>query len=130
MIIDSSALFAILLQEPEAERIVRAIALDPIRLMSAPTWLEISIGVFLRVGEEGLRSLDLLVAKYHIEIVAMTPKQGELARRAFKQYGKGVHPARLNFGDCMVYALAKDSGEPLLFKGADFSKTDIAAVAY
>jgi ribonuclease VapC len=130
MTIDSSALFAILLQEPEAERIVRAIALDPIRLMSAPTWLEISIGVFLRVGEEGLRSLDLLVAKYHIEIVAMTPKQGELARRAFKQYGKGVHPARLNFGDCMVYALAKDTGEPLLFKGADFSKTDIAAVAY
>ncbi|MCE7979888.1 MAG: type II toxin-antitoxin system VapC family toxin [Caldilinea sp. CFX5] len=130
MIIDSSALFAILLQEPEAERIVRAIGLDPVRLMSAPTWLEISIGVFLRAGEEGLRSLDLLIAKYHVEVVAMTPKQGELARRAFKQYGKGVHPARLNFGDCMVYALAKDTGEPLLFKGEDFSKTDIAPVVY
>lgn len=130
MIIDSSALFAILLQEPEAERIAKAIALDPVRLMSAPTWLEISIGVFLRIGDEGLRSLDLLVAKYHIEVVAMTPKQAELARRAFKQYGKGIHPARLNFGDCMVYALAKDTGEPLLFKGEDFSKTDIAKVTY
>lgn len=130
MIIDSSALFAILLQEPEAERIVRAIALDPVRLMSAPTWLESSIGIFLRAREEGLRDLDLLVAKYHIEVVAMTPKQGELARRAFKQYGKGIHSARLNFGDCMVYALAKDTGEPLLFKGEDFSKTDIAVVVY
>lgn len=130
MIIDSSALFAILLQEPEAKRIAQAIALDPVRLMPAPTWLEISIGVFSRAGEEGLRNLDLLVAKNHIEVVAMTPKQAELARRAFKQYGKGIHPARLNFGDCMVYALAKDTGEPLLFKGEDFSKTDIAKVTY
>jgi ribonuclease VapC len=130
MIIDSSALFAILLQEPGAERIAQVIALDPVRLMSAPTWLEISIGVFLRVGDEGLRSLDLLVAKYQIDVVAMTPKQAELARRAFKQYGKGIHPARLNFGDCIVYALAKDTGEPLLFKGEDFSKTDVAKVEY
>lgn len=130
MIIDSSALFAILQQEPEAKRIAQAIALDPVRLMPAPTWLESSIGLFLRAGDEGLRDLDLLVAKYHIEVVAMTPKQAELARRAFKQYGKGIHPARLNFGDCMVYALAKDTGEPLLFKGEDFSKTDIAKVAY
>ena len=98
MIIDSSALFAILLQEPEAERIARAIALDSTRLLSAATWLEISIAVFLRVGEEGLRSLDLLAAKYPIDVVSMTPKQTELARRAFKQYGKGIHPARLNFG--------------------------------
>jgi ribonuclease VapC len=130
MIIDSSALFAILLQEPEAERIARAIARDPTRLISAATWLEISMAVFLRVGEEGLRSLDLLVAKYHIEVVPMTPQQAEIARRAFKQYGKGIHPARLNFGDCIVYSLAKDTGEPLLFKGEDFDKTDIAIVMY
>lgn len=130
MIIDSSALFAILLQESEAERIARAIALDPSRLMSAATWLEISLAVFMRVGEEGLRSLDLLVAKYHIELVPMTSRQAEIARRAFKQYGKVIHPARLNFGDCIVYGLAKDTGEPLLFKGEDFSKTDIAAVVY
>ncbi len=130
MILDSSALFAILLQEPEAERIARALALDATRLMSAATWLEISMAVFLRAGEEGLRSLDLLVAKYHIDVVPMTPKQAELARRAFKQYGKGMHPARLNFGDCIVYALAKDTGEPLLFKGEDFGKTDIVSVVY
>ncbi len=130
MIIDSSALMAILLQEPEAERIARAIALDSRRLMSSPTWLEVSIAVFLRAGEEGLRSLDLLVAKYHIEIVSMTPKQAEIARRAFKQYGKSIHPARLNFGDCIVYALAKETGEPLLFKGEDFNKTDILQVIY
>ena len=130
MIIDSSALFTILLQEPEAERMARVIALDPIRLMAAPTWLEISMGVFLRVGEEGLRSLDLLIAKYHIDVVAMTASHAELARRAFKQYGKGFHPARLNFGDCIVYGLAKETGEPLLFKGKDFSKTDIITVLY
>ena len=130
MIIDSSALFAILLQEAEAERIARAIALDAKRLISAATWLEISMVVFLRVGEEGLRSLDLLAAKYQLDLVSMTPKQAELARRAFKQYGKGIHPARLNFGDCIVYALAKDTGEPLLFKGEDFSQTDLVPVIY
>ena len=130
MIIDSSALFAILLQEPEAERIAHAIALDAKRLISAATWLEISMVVFLRVGEEGLRSLDLLAAKYQLDLVSMTPKQAELARRAFKQYGKGIHPARLNFGDCIVYALAKDTGEPLLFKGEDFSQTDLVPVIY
>ncbi len=130
MIIDSSALLAILLQEAEAERIARAIALDAKRLISAATWLEISMVVFLRVGEEGLRSLDLLAAKYQLDLVSMTPKQGELARRAFKQYGKGIHPARLNFGDCIVYALAKDTGEPLLFKGEGFSQTDLVPVLY
>ena len=130
MIIDSSALFAILLQEAEAERIARAIALDAKRLISAATWLEISMVVFLRVGEEGVRSLDLLAAKYQLDLVSMTPKQAELARRAFKQYGKGIHPARLNFGDCIVYALAKDTGEPLLFKGEDFSQTDLVPVIY
>ena len=130
MIIDSSALIAILLQESEAERIARAIALDSTRLMSAATWLEISIAVFLRAGEEGLRSLDLLAAKYQINVVPLTPMQAEIARRAFKQYGKGIHPARLNFGDCIVYALVKDSGEPLLFKGEDFNQTDIVPVIY
>ena len=74
--------------------------------------------------------MKFLIAKYQIEVVAMTPRHAELARRAFKQYGKGFHPARLNIGDCIVYGLAKDTGEPLLFKGEDFSKTDIIAVIY
>jgi len=130
MIIDSSVILTLLLREPEAERVARAIALDAVRLMSSATWLEVSMAVFLRVGEEGLRDFDLLVAKYQIEIVPMTPLQAELARRAFKLYGKGLHPARLNFGDCIVYALAKDTGEALLFKGEDFTKTDIIPVVY
>lgn len=130
MIIDSSAVLAILLQEPEAERIARAIALDTTRLMSASTSLEISIALFLRVGEQGLHFFDLLIAKYGVQVVAMTAKQSEIARRAFMQYGKGIHPARLNFGDCIVYAVAKDTGEPLLCKGEDFNKTDIALVVY
>lgn len=130
MIIDSSALFAILLQEPEAERLAHAVALDLKKLISSATWLELSIAVYLRVGEQGLHDLDLLAAKLHIDIVPMTPQQAEIARRAFKQYGKGIHPARLNFGDCIVYALAKESGEPLLFKGEDFSQTDITSVVY
>ncbi len=130
MIIDSSAIMAILLQEPEAEQLARAMARDTTRLISAATWLEISIAVLLRVGEPGLHFLDLLIAKYAIEIMPMTQKQAEIARRAFKQYGKGIHPARLNFGDCIVYALAKDTDEPLLFKGEDFNKTDLITVAY
>jgi len=130
MIIDSSALLAILQQEPEAERLARAIALTSTRLMSAATLLETSIAVFLRVGEQGLHFLDLLIAKYGIEIAPMTQKQAEIARRAFRRYGKGIHPARLNFGDCIVYALAQDTGEPLLCKGEDFPKTDIATVSY
>ncbi len=86
---------------------------------------------FQRGGEDAVRDIDLLVAKHQLQITAVTPWQGELARRAFMKYGKGVHPkARLNFGDCFAYALAKDTGEPLLFKGDDFAQTDIQSVAY
>lgn len=130
MIVDSSALLAILQLEPEAERLARAVARDSSRLISAANWLEASIVVFIRAGEEGLRDLDLLTAKLQIETVPVTPKQAEIARRAFRQYGKGIHPARLNFGDCFAYALSKETGEPLLFKGEDFGKTDIEAASY
>ena len=94
MILDTSALLAILQLEPEAERLARAMALDSHRLISASNWLEASIVVFLRAGEEGLRDLDLLMAKFQIETVSVTPGQAEIARRAFRQYGKGIHPAR------------------------------------
>ena len=83
-----------------------------------------------RYGDEGSRDLDLLLAKLRIQIAAFTPTQAEIARRAFREFGKGRHPAGLNFGDCIAYGLAKDTGEPLLFKGEDFSKTDIAVVSY
>ncbi len=83
-----------------------------------------------RDGEDGLRDLDLLIARSRIEIVAFTEAQAWLAREAFKRYGKGRHPAKLNLGDCMSYALAKETGEELLFKGSDFALTDIAVASY
>jgi ribonuclease VapC len=130
MIIDSSAILAILLQEPEAERLARAIARDPVRLMSAANWLEAGMVASVRAGPEGVRDFDLLISKFQIEPAPVTYKQAKIARRAFIQFGKGIHPARRNFGDCLAYALARDSGEPLLFKGQDFGKTDIKAAPY
>lgn len=128
MVIDSSALVALLLREEEVERLARAIAADPRRLMSVFNWLETAIVIEAKKGEAGARELDLLLHRAQIEIVAMNPDQSEIARTAWRVYGKGNHPAGLNIGDCCAYALAKYSGEPLLFKGADFSQTDIQSV--
>lgn len=130
MIVDSSALVAILQKEPEALRLSQAMAPDPVRSVSAANRLETSMIMFVRYGTEGIRDLDLLAAKAGLEIAEVTPRQADIARRAFMKYGKGIHPAGLNFGDCFAYALAQDSGEPLLFKGDDFPKTDIPAVGY
>lgn len=130
MIVDSSALLAILQEEPEADRFTLALRRDAVCGVSVANWLELSMVAFQRGGEDAVRDLDLLLHKHGIEIEAVTPKQGTIARRAFMKYGKGVHPARLNFGDCFAYALAKDTGEPLLFKGEDFAQTDIAAAPY
>ena len=128
MVIDTSALVAILLGEPEAEAIALAIAGDPRRLVSAFTALETAIVIEAKKGESGGRELDLLVHQARIEIVPLTAEQFESARSAWREYGKGRHPAGLNIGDCCSYALAKCSGEPLLFKGNDFSQTDVKAV--
>ncbi len=76
----------------------------------------------------GMESLDALLDEYDAEVIAFTPKQAQIARRAFRKFGKGRHPANLNFGDCIAYALARDTGEPLLFKGTDFGQTDIDVV--
>ena len=81
-----------------------------------------------RYGDNGVRDLDLLVAQYYMEIVSFTESQARIARDAFRRFGKGRHPARLNFGDCAVYALATAEAEPLLFKGTDFAATDVAVV--
>lgn len=128
MVIDSSALVALLLLEEEAERLARALAADPRRLISVFNWLETAIVIEAKKGEAGARELDLLLHRAQIEIVAMNPDQSDIARTAWRVYGKGNHPAGLNIGDCCAYALAKYSGEPLLFKGADFSQTDIQSV--
>jgi ribonuclease VapC len=125
MIIDTSALVAILLGEPEAEAFALAIAGDSKRLISAFTALETGIVIEAKKGEAGGRELDLLLHQAKIEVVPLTAEQFEIARMAWRKYGKGRHPAGLNIGDCCSYALAKCAGEPLLFKGNDFSQTDV-----
>jgi ribonuclease VapC len=125
MVIDSSALIAVLLGEPDSKIFSEAIANAPKRLVSASSALETSIVIESKKGEPGGRELDLLIHKARIEIVPVNEEQFELARRAWRDFGKGRHPAGLNIGDCCSYALSKYSGEPLLFKGEDFSKTDI-----
>jgi ribonuclease VapC len=130
MIVDSSALIAILLNEPEALRLTTAIAGSAICRLPASCLLEVSMLILGRGSEDGVRDLDLYVAKSKMAISAFTESQAVLARDAFKRYGKGRHPAKLNFGDCMAYALAKETGEELLFKGTDFAQTDIAVAAY
>lgn len=130
MIIDTSALLAILQKEPEALRLNEAILADPVRIVSVANWLELGMVAYHRAREGGIRDIDLLLLRYHLEIASVTPRQGDIARHAFMEYGKGTHPARLNFGDCFAYALAKDTGEPLLFKGEDFRHTDVAVAAY
>ena len=128
MTIDTSALIAILLGEPEAELFALAIADDPKRLISTYTALETGIVIEAKKGQAGGREFDLLIHQAKIEIVPLTAEQFEIARSAWRKFGKGRHPAGLNIGDCCSYALAKCAGEPLLFKGGDFSQTDIETV--
>ena len=128
MVLDTSAIAAILFDEPEAPAFEVAIERASVRLLSAASLVELSIVVELRLGEPGGRELDLLLYKAGIEIVPLTREQAEIARRAFRRFGKGRHPAALNFGDCFSYALSKTAGEPLLFKGDDFSRTGVAVL--
>jgi ribonuclease VapC len=130
MIVDTSALIAILEQEPEALRIARTLASAPERLLSAANLVELGIVMQARRGDDGARDLDLLLAKSKVEIVPFTARQAETARKAFRRYGRGRHSAKLNFGDCFAYALAKDASAPLLFKGDDFGHTDVIVARY
>lgn len=130
MIVDSSVLLAILLEEPEGRLFDVAIVRSGVSRLSSASLLEASMILLSRKGAEGVRDLDLLLMRFGIEIAPFTESQAHLARTAFERYGKGRHPAQLNFGDCMSYALAKETGEELLFKGTDFSHTDIAAAPY
>jgi ribonuclease VapC len=130
MIIDTSALVAALDQESEAERIVRTLASAPERMLSAANLVEVGIVMQARRGDDGARALDLLLAKLRVDIAAVTASQADIARKAFRRYGRGRHAANLNFGDCFAYALAKDKSVPLLFKGNDFGQTDVMAVSY
>ena len=127
MIVDSSALLAVLLREPDATRYETAIAVAPSCRMSAVNVLETSIVVESRGGEAAVHELDAFLEQAGIEWSPVTTAQVKAARVAWRRFGKGNHPARLNLGDCFAYALAKTVGEPLLFKGDDFSRTDIEA---
>jgi ribonuclease VapC len=127
MVIDSSAVLAILLGEPEKRSLNEKIEADPVRLMSAASYLETAIVIDDRFGDEGAHDLKLFLTEADVEIVPVTFDQAEIARFAYRRFGRGNHPARLNFGDCFAYALARSTGERLLFKGDDFSKTDIEA---
>jgi len=129
MVIDTSAILALLFNEPEADEVEIAIDEDPVRLMSAAAALEAAIIVEARLGAAGGREFDLLLHKARIDLVAVTSEQMDIGRDAWRRFGRGRHEANLNFGDCLSYALAAVSGEPLLFKGNDFSKTDIERVA-
>jgi ribonuclease VapC len=127
MVIDTSAIVAIARNEPEAPVFERMIADDPLRLISAATLLEAAMVLETRFGEPGGAELDLWLAKSDVRIVAVEAEHADQARRAWRRFGKGRHPAGLNYGDCFSYALAKLTDEPLLFKGNDFSQTDIQA---
>jgi ribonuclease VapC len=128
MVIDTSALVAMLNDEPEAERIETAVEADPVRLMSTASYVETAIVIDTRFGEPGGRELDLWLHRAAVDLVSVDSDQADAARVAYRMYGKGRHRAGLNYGDCFSYALAKVSGQPLLFKGDDFARTDIRAV--
>ncbi len=127
MVIDTSAVVAIAFNEPEAEAFEAKIVDAPRRYMSAASVLELAMVIEARLGEAGSAELDLWLHKAGVEIVPVDTDQVAIARRAWRNYGKGRHPAGLNYGDCFSYALAKTRDEPLLFKGDDFSRTDIEA---
>ncbi|HJN44929.1 MAG: VapC toxin family PIN domain ribonuclease [Acidobacteria bacterium] len=127
MVIDASALLAILFGEPERDEFARAVAAAGVRLVGAVNAFEAAAAVAARKGPEGSRELDLLFHGAGIEVVSFTEAQLRLAREAYNHFGKGRHPAGLNLGDCCAYALARHAGEPLLFKGDDFPQTDVSA---
>lgn len=128
MVIDASALVAILFGEPERDRFVDLITKAETRLLSAANALEAAMVTEYQLGIAGGHELDILLHKAAIEIVSVDADHFSIARQAWRKFGKGKHPAGLNFGDCFAYALAKISNEPLLAKGRDFQETDLQLV--
>jgi ribonuclease VapC len=127
VILDTSAVVAILLGEPERDQFITALAEAEDLLISAATLLEASIVVQSKLGEGGVTDLDELLATAGVRCVAVDLAQAHAARDAFARFGKGRDPAGLNYGDCFSYALAKVTQAPLLFKGEDFRRTDVVA---
>jgi ribonuclease VapC len=130
MILDTSAILAVLLREPLAPRLITALEENPDRRLSAVSLVEAAMVMQSRHGDSGEGELDVLVRRLRADIVSVTPDHAELARSAFRRFGKGRHPAGLNFGACFAYALAIALGEPLLFVGDDFARTDVSIAPY
>jgi ribonuclease VapC len=129
MIIDSSAIIAILFGEPEAKMFFEVIEQSDYRLMGAPTLLEAAIVAKSKKGPDVLPRLDLLLDQLEVKTLSFSAEHAKIAKQAFLKYGKGQgHSAQLNFGDCMCYAMSKVEALPLLFKGNDFMKTDVKRV--
>jgi ribonuclease VapC len=125
MVIDTSALLAILQDEPDRRAFTEAIEAAESRSLSVASFVETSLVIEARFGAEGIRHLDRLIERAGVTLVPVDLEQGKLARQAFTRFGKGRHAAGLNFGDCFSYALAQFLGEPLLCEGQDFAQTDL-----
>jgi ribonuclease VapC len=125
MIVDTSVILAVIFEESDCDEFLRKLAKADSRQTSVVSYVEASMLMISRRGESAEHELDLMLHDAGIVIVPVSLDQAKLARAAFRQYGKGRHPAGLNFGDCFSYALAKSCAEPLLFKGSDFARTDI-----
>jgi len=125
VIIDSSALLTVVLREPERERYLDAMLNANSRRMSVANWFESSMVIDSRGSPTASSRFEEVIRLLQLELEPVSGSQAELARRAWQLFGRGNHRARLNFGDCFAYALAREKSEPLLFKGDDFSQTDI-----
>ena len=128
MVVETSAVLAILLEEPEAAEFAQLIEDNPMPLISAASVFEAGIVLLSRYGPDARGDLQEFLEQGGLQVEPVTAEQADLALEAYQQFGKGRHPAGLNFGDCFAYALCKATGQPLLFKGQDFSQTDIATV--
>jgi ribonuclease VapC len=128
MVIDSCALVAILFDESDGKEFLAQISTSAQNCMSAASYVEIGVVLSRRFRDAGLMKARNIVELFAIEICDVTAEQAHIAQEAYLRYGKGLHPAGLNYGDCFVYALAKARREPVLCKGAEFGKTDIAVV--
>lgn len=127
MIIDSSAIVELFLRHEEADRVAQALELAPVCGVGAPTLAETALVLRTRLGFDPAPAIQMFLADYVIEVIAFRAAHWQEASRAFARFGKGRHPARLNFGDCLSYAVARLADRPLLFVGDDFADTDIVA---
>ena len=131
MVIDTSAVLAILLDEPDATRLIDAIDVDPVRAIGAPTLVEAGAVIVARKGSAGAVALDALMQRLDMTVEPFSAAAADFARSAYSRYGKGVgSPAVLNYGDCLSYGIAQALNQPLLFKGDDFNATDVVVASY